>query len=828
MFGAQKRPPSATLVPIAPLPGDLAAVLAMLGTVLCGPISAAPATAEQSPCWSPAECTRRGLRHLEAKDYGPAVDSFRWACDRRHGEGCQRLAHMIWWGQGVVRDDVEAIRRANQAGDGINLISMIVGSRRGPVLRALRQACDDGDAESCRALGDLYYRGDDVPRDPEEAVRIWRRACAGGDFYACKSGRVSRADQDRFLWQACDRGNASSCNALGDRYRKWGDGYRKGNVSEDLLRGLTATQQAALAYRRACDGGDTRGCGALGELIRQGDVAAAEPEEVSRLLGRACDGGGYDACRYLAARALLLADFEPEKPPRPEGVSGQAEMLLQFVKPYEVGKAHPLAVDARERWAGGDLTPDLEEAARRLRQACDGNHSSACIDAGLLYEMGWGVAQDYGEAARLYRRACDRDGVGCSTFGSADPEPIRRGLLCTYRRNHSCLDLVSSALRQVPVRRNLAETAGALRQACDRGGAHACSYFAFMAWRGQGVEQDEAEAARRLGQACDGGDAYGCRFLGFMAETGTGVAQDYVEAGRLYRKGCRGKGLYGCLNPWGRETRGWRQHLAMAMRRESMVDLDDGAIARLLLQTCRGGDTYSCRYVAGLYSRKALKTDDPVAVSRLYRRACEGGNMIGCEQLADQFWSKQVAPRDDGGQTFLRHLVCDAGFASRCFYLADSYRRGHRVAQDLGEAARLYRLACDGGLANGCWRLGRLTAQGRGVKQDFTEAARLLRQTCDSEGMGCEWLGYLYWSGRGVAQDFTEAARLFRQVCATTLSAYSCDALASFYLQGQGVKRDLTEATRLYLEACESGKDSSCETREALLAEGRAEGAGRP
>ncbi len=60
----------------------------------------------------------------------------------------------------------------------------------------LAKPCEDGVAESCTQLGELYLRGNDAPRDPTKAARLFRKACNAGDVSGCVAFDALREHAD--------------------------------------------------------------------------------------------------------------------------------------------------------------------------------------------------------------------------------------------------------------------------------------------------------------------------------------------------------------------------------------------------------------------------------------------------------------------------------------------------------------------------------------------------------------------------------------------------------------------------------------------------------
>ena len=112
---------------------------------------------------------------------------------------------------------------------------------------------------------------------------------------------------------------------------------------------------------------------------------------------------------------------------------------------------------------------------RWFRIAADQGNARAAYNIGVLYERGWGVAQDYAEAMRWYRKAADH---------------------------------------------------GDVRAQFNIGGLY---------HNGWGVARDETEATRWYRKAADQGDAPGQLNVGTAYANGWGVARDDTEAMRWYR-----------------------------------------------------------------------------------------------------------------------------------------------------------------------------------------------------------------------------------------------------------------------------------------------------
>lgn len=780
-------------------------ILTAAAWIVCGTTPGSQADVGEAAWLTPAECRWRAEGYAQEGDFAAAVRFFREGCDRGDDESCIQLAWRHKRGIGVARDHLEAARAFGKVAWSRDPAAEANFERllryRPDVVRRMREACDGGNGEDCRALVLFLVEhelgGEEAVRRLVQAYRLGR--CDNWDRYGI--GKSSFVEP--LLWQGCEDGHAACCNSLGDLH---------------LLRAAPERPTtAARLFRRACDGGDARGCLSLGSIY----LFEHDPDQALGPLMRACDGGQSDGCWLVAARALLSSDLAIE------GLAGVVEAAL------------------------ASSTSAVASVVHRLRQVCrDSRNTGACGYAGMLYELGKGVERDYGEAARWYRRDCYAGNAeSCARLGSSrhvelDGDPYdyeQRRRLCEQGHAFSCRRVVADFVVSLYRRHRPVGAARRLHEACEGGNAHACGYLGILRWREQGAAP---EAARLLRQACDGGDFYGCRFLGFLVETGKGVARDDVEADRLYRLGCK-VASFGCGDHGARrymDESAWEHHVATAYRvAEPAVGGAGGDAKRLLRDACDEGDAYACRYLAVGYERGFGRGEgDAAEAVRLYRRSCDGGNALACRILAYKLELKsdveaarrfrqvcdagfaetcarlgrdyalgdrKVARDYESAATLLRQ-ACEAGELSGCHHLANLYAHGYGVAKDDVEATRLFRVACESGYDESCWDLGDRYATGRGTTRDLVEAARLFRLPCE-HGWGCNRLAVRYETGQGVAKDDAEAVRLYRLACEGE-EGYGCANLGLRYETGRGVAQDKVKAIRLYRLACEGRSRFAC------------------
>ncbi len=159
------------------------------------------------------------------------------------------------------------------------------------------------------------------------------------------------------------------------------------------------------------------------------------------------------------------------------------------------------------------MTPLLRVAEATVRPPC-GNFVRWPTTAtpvprrllGELYDLGWGVPQDYAEAVKWYRLAANQ--------GDAEAQ-ANLGRMYEFGQG---------------VPQNYAEAMKWVRLAVNQGNADAEFALGSMYYQGWGVPQSDAEAVKWFRLAANQGEARAQFTLGGMYDTGQGVPQDYVQA----------------------------------------------------------------------------------------------------------------------------------------------------------------------------------------------------------------------------------------------------------------------------------------------------------
>ena len=391
-----------------------------------------------------------------------------------------------------------------------------------------------------------------VPDARSRCIASDANACVtAGDYYLERGGDPQRTQAQAYYRQACDRGAAAGCTALGDMERG---------------------KSAEAWYARGCDGAHLRGCTALAESLLKRD-ATAERERALSLLRRACDGQDQRACARLALLPNALSNAEACELARRSklardglgelawaklgsesrcGSSDRDDVYRGFAAACTAGEAEGCFELARLQLLGVAPEPALDRVRDWLAQACKADVTAACTALADDLERGKSGPQDPSLMRAALHDACDLgDASACARLAIAldarTPAEVARvreawSAACKADASH-CLQFAEHLLDHPQSERDPAQAEQLLRAACDQERAAGCALLADLhGWRG--VQGPDVLAAREfvvaqalLEKACRYDDADSCVKAGLMLLNGN---PDGLEHAReLLERGCK-------------------------------------------------------------------------------------------------------------------------------------------------------------------------------------------------------------------------------------------------------------------------------------------------
>lgn len=153
--------------------------------------------------------------------------------------------------------------------------------------------------KACSDLGVMYAQGGGVTQDHLEALKLYGKACDGGNALGCYnlayiydhgiydydangySKAVLKIDglqAANIYTKSCNGGVATACYNLGGKF------LVGASMQKDSFK-------AAQLFEKACDGEDMRGCSMLGFFYEEGKVIKKNLYKATKLYEKACNGG---------------------------------------------------------------------------------------------------------------------------------------------------------------------------------------------------------------------------------------------------------------------------------------------------------------------------------------------------------------------------------------------------------------------------------------------------------------------------------------------------------------------------------------------------------
>ena len=463
-----------------------------------------------------------------------------------------RLATQYWNGEGVEKNEVEAVRLYRLAAEAgyapaQTSLGFAYDMGRGGVpesdedaLKWYRLAADQGYAHGQYLLGTMYQNGQAVAKDLNEAARWFRLAIAQGNESAKKAlERLQAASAAPAPAAPSPETTFQSANAYWNGtgvekneveavrlYRIAADqGHAPAQVSlgyaYDVGRGVAQSDAEAIRwYRLSAQQGNARGQLNLGYLYEVGRGVTQNLGEAVRLYRLAAEQGNAIAQANLGymydhGRGVAKSDAEALKWYRLSAESGFARGQTLLGTMYENGQG---------------VTKDLVQAVKWYRLAADQGSAFGQYNLADMYEYGKGVPKDLAEALRLYQLAAMQ--------GNEGAQKALDRLKATSRPSMTADEAYARGRKFANgegVARDQAEAVRFYLIAAEQGHTQARVQLGYGYLNGQGVTQSDNEAARWHRLAADQGDAVAQRSIGWMYEMGRGVTKNYTEAIRWYR-----------------------------------------------------------------------------------------------------------------------------------------------------------------------------------------------------------------------------------------------------------------------------------------------------
>lgn len=444
------------------------------------------------------------------------------------------------------------------------------------------------------ALGQAYFYGHGLAKDPTKAIACFEQAAAHGD-----------AGAQNFLGGLLGEGRLLPRNhaAARDWFRKaaeQGDANAQRNLGQIHANGEDVpvdTAQALAWFRKAAAQGDATAQHMLGRY--HGGETGVAPDDSQAFIWhrKAAEQGHVDS---QVALGLLYANGR--------GVARDELIAFRWIqKAAEQGQRSAQQLLGQMYLMGMGIAKDEATGVAWYRKAAEQNDPDAQVTLGLLYATGRGVAQNEATALMWLRKAADQGNVTAQvTLGEM------------YREGQGVAKDEDAAVSW-------------FRKAADQGDASAQSSMGWAYAEGRGVAQDLRKACAWYGMAAEQGHAVAQYRLGMMYANGRGVQHDPVKTVKWMRLSAE-QGHADAQMTFG-----------IMHSRGMGVPQDDQLAAMWYLRAAEQGHARAQAALAAAYAEgRGVPKDAAQARSWLQKAAAQGH--AGARQQLDAFSPNDATP----------------------------------------------------------------------------------------------------------------------------------------------------------------------------------------
>jgi TPR repeat protein len=349
-----------------------------------------------------------------------STEGLKWlraAAEKNHPRAQFRLGLLYKDGKGV-KQDVKEAQKWFQKADGANLplaafsLGMLEwqGSLGPRSLEKTYSWCDRAapgltddadrkDAEALAALGWMYQEGMGRPTDLKKAADFYKEAAeqgyapvdtiVAGVYLQGKLGEVNRAEAERLLTKAAERGYAEAQVSLGELFDEYTG--RKNPTGKDFKR-------AQPWYQKAADQGHGRALYRLGLIQLDGKGVAKNPVEANRLFQASVQKGTDDFLKGLYNDLGYVYE-------RGLGVKQDVQQCLKYYKmAADLGSP-----EAQFNLGSISLEKNQEKDAYKwFVMAAKQGHAMAQNNLGAFHAAGRGVKKSLDDAEKWFLMAAQQ------------------------------------------------------------------------------------------------------------------------------------------------------------------------------------------------------------------------------------------------------------------------------------------------------------------------------------------------------------------------------------------------------------------------------------
>lgn len=701
----------------------------------------------------------------------------------------------------------------------------------------LQKRAEDGDANSMKQLGMIYYSGEVVEKDYLRARDWLSKAARGGS----ECGMTYLGE----MWRDGEGGDKSLSNALYWFMMAAQKGYKRANENLEKL--------SADEIRKAFVENPVHTAKLLefvGEAFFKDDATQEQKKEMKAMVEGASTGSSVAYLKlakvFWSKQSMCVKNSAVARVFSMAGIANAQDAESCFL----LGEYY---------FNGWVVEKDKKEAFKWYLKAAEQNNSDAQNMAGRCYQCGWGCDVDYEKAFMYFDKAAEQNdlvalnnlavmyenGQGCQKDVKKARELFAKAVAGDFSR--AAYHLGRFCENGIGGDRDVSEAVKLYGKAAAKGDGDALVALAEIYLKGKDdVEQDMGKAVDLLEEAADNKERPSAKsrakaLLGECYEYGWGVDDDdglsEVEAGNFYEEAAEDEECaLGCYN----YARFLEDGLGVIDQdhEKALYYYRKAAEQEYVKAYCKIGDFYfhgraveKDEKEAFKWYSKAAEQNDPAAQNKLgffylngrggvekdyseafryFKMSAENGDAIGQREMGNAFGLGRGVEKNYGEafKWFLKSA--EKGDANAQINIGDFYKTGKGVDVDYTKALMWYEKALDKCGAKAKLKIGQLYLDGKGVEKDEAKAFSLLKESAeDGDGMAMAFCGLLCRDGRGTVSNKEKAFEWFRKSAEKgVLNGKLC--LARAYRNGDGVVQQLGKAKELFEELAEKGNPRGC------------------
>jgi TPR repeat protein len=305
-----------------------------------------------------------------------------------------KVGNMYYHGQGISKNYEQAIKwywKASEKGD----------------IKWYQNAAENGNVEAQYILGHMYYRGQGVPRDYNEAAKWYQRAAEGGNtlaqvelggMYEVGQG-VPDNHQQAVKWyeKAAEQGYSEAQYRCGLMYFY---GNREKGVSKDY-------QQAIKWFLKASEQGYFSALFQLGEIYEEGKAVPQDYQQAVKWFLKSAEEGDYGESLVRTKIRVMynegkckLQDYEKViKMIQKKAEQGEESAQFELAEMYLYGDI--LGPSSKPLLIPQDYQQSISWYLKLAERGGSFARTAQYL-LGTIYSEGRGVPQDYVEAYKWF------------------------------------------------------------------------------------------------------------------------------------------------------------------------------------------------------------------------------------------------------------------------------------------------------------------------------------------------------------------------------------------------------------------------------------------